>query len=155
MNFLDQITDVIYWQEEEDEPKICIELSNIYVYDIDEEEEGEEDENENNYCERMITSSSSCLYPSSISSSSSCFDDQTIDNDDGYSTHSLDDTEQQQSLSILPSKFLLPVISYQHEDNANSRDCRSSLQRLIEETVWLNPFRQPIKQMIRFHQFFN
>ena len=102
--------------KEEDEPKICIELSNIYVYDLI-------DENENNLFQTMITSSSS----------SSCFDELSIDNDDGYSTHSHDDIEQQPSKSIVP---------YQHHYYV------SSIHRLIEELIWLNPFKKTVKQMM-------
>jgi len=155
LKYLDEIT---YWQDN-DEPKICIELSNIYSYDIedDDDEDVDDYENENNYCETMITSSSSpSRYSSSISSaSSSCFDEQTTDNDDGYSTHSLDDTEQQHqqqhSLSILPSKCL---VSYQYDGNDCSKESVSCLRHLIEELIWLNPYRKSIRQMMMNNSFF-
>lgn len=157
-----EISNVTYWQndDDDDEPRICIELSNIYVYDIDEEEEEEDREHdvddyrtENNYCETMITSSP-FRYSSSISSS--CFDEQTTDNDDGYSTHSLDDTEQQQhSLSILPSKCLMPFASYQYDGNDASKETLSSIRRLVEVLIWLSPYRKSIRQMMMNNFFFN
>jgi hypothetical protein len=121
-----EIIDVSYG--EDDEPKICIELSNIYVYDVF-------DENENDLCQTMIRSSSS----------SSCFDEQTTDNDDGYSTHSLDDTEQHQS------KLIIPFVSYQPHDY--SEVYVSSIHRLIEQVMWLSPFKKTVKQMMVNHLF--
>ncbi len=139
LDLKDEITDIPY--REEDEPKICIELSNIYVYDL-------YDENENDLCQTMITSSPL----SSSSSSSSCFDEQTTDNDDGYSTHSLDDIEQQQqSISIPLSKFILPFVPYQH--HYYSEEYVPSIRRLIEQIMWLNPFKKTIKQMMINHLF--
>jgi hypothetical protein len=141
LDLRDEITDVSY-RDEEDEPKICIELSNIYVYDL------YDDENENNLCQTMITSS-----PLSSSVSSSCFDEHTIDNDDGYSTHSLDDIEQQQqqSISIPSSKFLVPFVPYQH--HYYSEEYVSSIHRLIEQVIWLSPFKKTVKQMMINHLF--
>jgi len=141
LDLQDEITDISY-RDEEDEPKICIELSNIYVYDL------YDDENENNLCQTMIISSSL-----SSSASSSCFDEHTIDNDDGYSTHSLDDIEQQQqqSISIPSSKFLVPFVPYQH--HYYSEEYVSSIHRLIEQVMWLNPFKKTVKQMMINHLF--
>jgi hypothetical protein len=142
LDLKDEITDVSYW--EEDEPKICIELTNIYVYDI---------YDENDLCQSMITSSPLLFSSSSSSSSSSYFDEQTIDNDDGYSTHSLDDIEQQQqqSLSIPSSKFIIPFVPYQH--HYYSEEYVSSIRRLIEQVMWLSPFKKTIKQMMINHLF--
>jgi hypothetical protein len=137
LDLKDEIIDISY--KEENEPMICIELLNIYVYDL-------YDENENIPCQTMITSPSLLF---SSSSSSSCFDDHTIDNDDGYSTHSLDDTEQQQySLSILPSKFIIPFVPYQHQE-----EYVSSIRRLINQMMWLSPFRKTFKRMMINHLF--
>ncbi len=138
----DEITDISY--REVNEPMIFIELSNIYVYDL-------YDENENIPCQTMITSPS--LLFSSSSSSSSCFDDHTIDNDDGYSTHSMDDIEQQQqqSLSIPPSKFIIPFVPYQH--HYYSEEYVSSIHRLINQMLWLSPFKKTVKQMMINHLF--
>ncbi|UJR31033.1 hypothetical protein I4U23_018543 [Adineta vaga] len=149
-----EITDLSF--RDEDEPKICIELSNIYVYDIF-------DENENDLCQTMITSPTFLLPPSvpspcssSSSSSSSCFDEQTSDNDDGYSTHSLDDTEhhqeqQQLSLSIPSSKLIMPFVSYQH--NYYLEESVSSIHRLMEQVMWLSPFKTTVKQLMINHLF--
>jgi len=91
----------------------------------------------------MITSSSS---------SSSCFDEQTLDNDDGYSTHSHDDIEQQQLSLVIPSpKFLLP--SYPSSHRYYSEQYVSSIRRLIEQLTWLNPFKKTIQQMMMNHRF--
>lgn len=145
LDLQDEITDVSY--REEDEPKICIELSNIYVYDL-------YDENENDLCQTMITSPSSLLlFSSSLSSSSSsCSDEQTIDNDDGYSTHSLDDIDQHhphQSISIPSSKFIIPFVPYQpHHFNYSSEEYISSIHRLIGQVMWLSPFKKTVKQMM-------
>ncbi|CAF0823742.1 unnamed protein product [Rotaria sordida] len=138
-----EITNISY--REEDEPKICIELSNIYVYDL-------YDENENDLCQTMITSSP-LLFSSSLSSSSSCFDETTIDNDDGYSTHSLDDIEQQhqQSISKLSSKEIIPFKSYQF--SYYIEEYVSSIHRLIEQLIWLSPFKKTVKQMMNNHLF--
>ncbi len=140
-----KIDDISY--REEDEPKICIEISNIYVYDLF-------DDNENDLCQTMITSP--LLLSSSLSSSSSsCFDEQTTDNDDGYSTHSLDDIEQQQqpqSISIPSSKLIIPFVSYQH-DYYHPEEYVSSIHRLVEQVMWLNPFKKTVKQMMINHLF--
>jgi len=133
---LENKIDDISYREEEDEPKICIEISNIYVYDLF-------DDNENDLCQTMITSP--LLFSSSLSSSSSsCFDEQTTDNDDGYSTHSLDDIEQQ--LSIPPSKLIIPFVSYQQ--HSYPEEYVSSIHRLVEQVMWLNPFKKTVKQMM-------
>ncbi len=146
LDLQDEIIDVSY-RDEEDEPKICIELSNIYVYDLYDDENA----NANNLCQTMITSSP-LLFSSSSSASSSCFDEHTIDNDDGYSTHSLDDIEQQQqSISIPSSKFLVPFVPYQH--HYYSEEYVSSIHRLIEQVMWLNPFKKTVKQMMINHLF--
>ena len=141
LDYKDEIIDIS--SREDNQPKICIELSNIYVYDL-------YDENENIPCQTMITSPSLLF---SSSSSSSCFDDHTIDNDDGYSTHSLDDIEQQQqySLSIPPSKFIIPFVPYQH--HYYSEEYVSSIRRLIDQMMWLNPFKKTVKQMMINHLF--
>ncbi|CAF1386161.1 unnamed protein product [Rotaria sp. Silwood1] len=140
-----EITNISY--REEDEPKICIELSNIYVYDL-------YDENENDLCQTMITSPP-LLFSSSLSSSSSCFDEPTIDNDDGYSTHSLDDIEQshqqQQSISMLPSKEIIPFKSYQF--SYYIEPYVSSIRRQVEQLIWLSPFKKTVKQMMNNHLF--
>jgi hypothetical protein len=139
----DEITYVSY-RVDDDEPKICIELSNIYVYDL-------LDENENDLPQTVITSSPSLLFSSS-SSSSSCFDEQTTDNDDGYSTHSLDDIDQQQQSIMIPtSKMIVPSFSYQH--HYYSEEHVSPIRRLIEEMVWLSPFKKTLKQMMINHLF--
>ncbi|CAF2754961.1 unnamed protein product [Rotaria sp. Silwood2] len=140
-----EITNITY--REEDEPKICIELSNIYVYDL-----FDENENDHDLCQTMITSSP-LLLSSSLSSSSSCFDEPTIDNDDGYSTHSLDDIEQhqQQSISMLPSKEIIPFKSYQFPYYIE--EYVSSICRLIEQLIWLSPFKKIVKQMMNNHLF--
>jgi hypothetical protein len=93
------------------------------------------------------------MIPSS-SSSSSCFDEPTMDNDDGYSTHSLDDTEQQQQLSLVipSSKLLLRSFSSPHR-------CYSEqyifppIRRLIEQLTWLSPFKKTVQQMMMNHMF--
>ncbi|CAF1005490.1 unnamed protein product [Adineta ricciae] len=137
-----EITDLSF-RDDDDEPKICIEVSNIYVYDIF-------DENENNLCETMVASSLS-------SSTSSCFDEQTSDNDDGYSTHSLDDTEHQQQqhqpcpMPLHSSKLIIPFVSSQHDYYLE--ECVSPIRRLIEQTMWLSPFKMVIKQMMINHLY--
>ena len=136
----DQINNLVPFREEEhdnDEPKICIELSTIYVYDFDDENEID------------IASSSS----SELCSSSSCFNDQTFDNDDddddGYSTHSLDDIDHQSALSIASSsKWIQPFVS--HQTHYFSEDNRLSIARLIDRMMWLNPFRKLVKQMLNY-----
>lgn len=135
----DQINNLVPFREEEhdnDEPKICIELSTIYVYDFDDENEID------------IASSSS-----ELCSSSSCFNDQTFDNDDddddGYSTHSLDDIDHQSALSIASSsKWIQPFVS--HQTHYFSEDNRLSIARLIDRMMWLNPFRKLVKQMLNY-----
>lgn len=126
----DQITDLVSFGENV-QPKICIELSNIYVYDLDDENEID------------LTSPEVFLFSSS--SSSSCFDDQTTDNDDGYSTHSLDDIDQHDARTIPSSKLIQPFVSYQSHF---SEDYLSSIARLIDRMMWFNPFRKIVKQMI-------
>jgi hypothetical protein len=125
----DKIVDRISWDN--DEPTICIEISNIYVYDFDEENEGE-------LCQTVIASSSA----------SSCFDDHTSDNDDGYSTHSLDDTEQATppSLSIPSCKLIVPFFDDSHRGQA--QEDTSSIRRLIDQLMWLSPFKKTVRQMM-------
>jgi hypothetical protein len=127
----------------ENQPKICYEISTTYVYDII-------DENENfeqiDFSQTMIPSSSS---------SSSCFDEQTIDNDDGYSTHSLDDIEQQQqqlSLVIPSSKFIIPSFSFPH--HYYSEQYVSPIRRLIEHLTLLNPYKKTIQKMMMMNHIF-
>lgn len=137
-----EINDVVSFREHDDEPKICIELSTIYVYDLD-------DENEIDMTSSS-TSSELCLCSSSSSSSSlSCFDDQTIDNDDdGYSTHSLDDIDHQSTISIPTSKLIQPFVSSYRTHAHFSEDNLLSIARLIDRMMWLNPFRKLVKQML-------
>lgn len=126
----------------DNESKIYYEISTTYYYDIN-------DENENtdhiDLSQTMITSSSSL-----------CFDDQTIDNDDGYSTNSLDDIEQQHNycsqLSLIPSsKLILPCIS--SPCHYYSEQYVSPVRQLIEQLTWLNPFKRPIQNMMMNHIF--
>jgi hypothetical protein len=114
---------------------ICYEISTTYIYDIN-------DEHENlDLSPIMITSSSS-----------SCFDEQTLDNDDGYSTHSQDDIDQQQLSLVIPSpKFLLPSFSSSHR--YCSEQYVLSIRRLIEQLMWLCPFKKTIQQMMMNHLF--
>ncbi|CAF1112913.1 unnamed protein product [Adineta steineri] len=138
--------------DDDDEPKICYELSTIYSYDIIDENEITE---QIDFSQTEITSSLS-----SSLSSSSCFDEQTIDNDDdGYSTHSLDDVEQpqhqQQWLAIPPSKLIIPSFSSQHHYyDYYSEQYVSPIRRLIEQLTWLNPFKKTMHEtMIMNHIF--
>lgn len=101
----------------------------------------------------MITSSP-LVFSSPLSSSSSYFDEPTIDNDDGYSTHSLDDTEQQhqqQSISIPRSKMIIPFVSYQYSYSIEQNI--SPVRRFIEQIMWLSPFKKIIKRMMNTHLF--
>lgn len=142
LDLKNEINDISSYREEDDEPKIYIEISNIYVYDIF-------DENENDLCQTMITSSPLLF----SSSSSSCSDEQTTDNDDGYSTHSLDDIEQQQqSISLSSSKLIIPFVSYQ-QYHYYPEEYISSIHRLIEKVLWLSPFKKTVKQMMINHLF--
>ncbi|CAF1213643.1 unnamed protein product [Rotaria sordida] len=115
----------------DNELKICYEISTTYVYDII-------DENENtdhtDFSQTMI--------------SSSCCDDQTMDNDDGYSTHSFDDTEQ--SLAIPSSKLIIPSFSSLHH---YSEQYVSPVRQLIEQLTWLNPFKKTMQKMMMNHIF--
>ena len=124
---------------ENDEPTICIEVSNIYVYDFDEE-------NESELCQTVIASSSA----------SSCFDDHTSDNDDGYSTHSLDDTEQTlpspSSLSIPSCKLIVPFFDDARRRGQAQEDT-SSIRRLIDQVMWLSPFKKTVRGMMINHRF--
>jgi len=126
----------------DNEPKIFYEISTTYVYDII-------DENENlaqiDFSQTMIP----------LSSSSSCFDEQTLDNDDGYSTHSLDDIEQQQqqqqlSLVIPSSKLIISLFSSPYY---YSEQYVSPIRRLIEQLTLLNPFKKTIQDMMMNHIF--
>jgi hypothetical protein len=143
-----------------DEPTICIEVSNVYVYDLI-------DENEPEHYQTMIaTATSSC----SSSSSSSCFDEQTTDNDDGYSTHSFDDIDhhhhhqqqQQQQLSSLisPCTTLVPFIrEHQYdafedeEEEKQEQEDVLPVRRRIEQLMWLSPFKKTVRQMMIHHLF--
>ena len=121
------------------EPMICYEISTTYSYDLTPEDE---DLPEIDFNQTMI-----------ISSSSSCSDVQTLDNDDGYSTHSHDDTEstqqQQQQLSLMipPVKSLRPSFSF----SSHHSTCEQyvlSVRRLIEHMTWFNPLKKTIQQMM-------
>ncbi|CAF4786346.1 unnamed protein product, partial [Rotaria socialis] len=131
---------------DDNEPNICYEISTLYYYDII-------DENENvehiDLSQTMITSSSS-----------SCFGELTTDNDDGYSTHSLDDIEQQhhhhhhhQSLAIPSSKLVVPSFSSPY-DYYYSEQYVSPVRQLIEQLVWLNPFKKTMQSMMMNHMFY-
>jgi hypothetical protein len=125
-------------------PTICYEISTTYTYDIT-------DENENS---DQIDLSQTMIVLSS--SSSSCFDEQTIDNDDGYSTHSLDDIEQQQPLAIPTSKLIVPSFSSRHDDyyySHYSEQYVSPVRRLIHQLTWLNPFKKTVQEMMMSHIF--
>ncbi|CAF3348251.1 unnamed protein product [Rotaria sp. Silwood1] len=135
----------------DNEINICYEISTTYVYDII-------DENENtdqiDFSQTMISSSPS---------SSFYCDEQTIDNDDGYSTHSLDDIEQsqpqpqqQQSLAIPSSKLIVPSFSsslYHHHHYYYSEQYVSPVRQLIEQLTWLSPFKQTVQKMMMNHMF--
>ncbi|CAF2072099.1 unnamed protein product [Rotaria magnacalcarata] len=128
---------------DDNEPNICYEISTLYYYDII-------DENENvehiDLSQTMITSSSS-----------SCFDEQTTDNDDGYSTHSLDDIEQHhhyhQSLAIPSSKLVVPSFTSPY-DYYYSEQYVSPVRQLIEQLTWLNPFKKTMQKMMMNHMFY-
>lgn len=122
----------------EDNLEILYELSTIYTYDINEEKDLSE-----------------IISPlSSSSTSSSCFDEQTLDNDDdGYSTHSSDDCEQHQPqlpLSVPPPKKIRQSYSrFCH----TFKQFKKPIRRLIEQTIWLNVFKKPIHQTMMNHRF--
>lgn len=97
----------------------------------------------------MITSSSSS------SSSSSWCGEQTIDNDDGYSTHSLDDIEQQQSLVMPSSKTLVPFISTSSYYPHYSEQYISPVRQLIEQLTWLSPFKKTMHEMMVMSHMFD
>lgn len=128
---------------DEDEPQICIELSTIYVYDV-------VDENTNELCQASITSPTTLLLASpalSSSSSSSCYDEQTSDNDDGYSTHSLDDTELQPSSPLSSSsKSIVPFVPSRLR--LSGEPSVSSIRRLVERVMWRSPFRRTVTEMM-------
>jgi len=88
------------------------------------------------------------------SSTSACFDEQTLDNDDdGYSTHSSDDCEQHQPqlpLSIPPTKKIRPAYSRFYH---TFKQYKKPIRRLIEQTIWLNVFKKPIRQTMMNHRF--
>jgi hypothetical protein len=133
---LDQ-TEVIF----DNEPKICYEISTTYVYDIIDDNENTDQIDLN---QTMIISSSSSL----------CFDEQTTDNDDGYSTHSLDDTEQQQlSLAIPSSKLIVPSFLSQHHYYYSEQSI-SPIRRLIGQLTWLSPFKKTIQETMMNHIFY-
>jgi len=138
----DKTLDVI--SRDDDEPLICVEITNIFVYDII-------DDNETELNETIVASSSS----SSCTASLLCFDDHTTDNDDGYSTHSSNDMEhsqrQQLSLSLSPCKTLMPI-SF---DDHSHADELLSIRRLIERLIWLSPFKKTVRQMMFDSYLFN
>lgn len=125
------------------EPMICYEVSTTYSYDLTSDDDDEDIHG--NDCNQTIL----------ISSSSSCSDVQTLDNDDGYSTHSHDDTEplqQQLSLMIPPVKSLRPSFSF-FSYHSTSEQSVLSVRRLIEHITWFNPFKKTIQQMM-IHEIF-
>lgn len=132
--------------DDDNEPKVCYEVTTTYVYDlIDENERGEQTD----CVETRIDWSSSA---------SSCFDDQTTDNDDGYSTHSLDDVEQQHHrptpcspLSIVPFS---PCAS-RHASLCYSEQYVAPVRRLIEQLTWRNPFRKTMHDMMMMNHLFD
>ena len=96
------------------------------------------------------------MIASSLSSSSSCFDEQTMDNDDGYSTHSLDDIEQQQQLPLVipSSKLIIPSFSFPHRYSYYSEQYVSPVRRLIEQLSWLSPFKKTVQEMMMMNHMF-
>lgn len=113
---------------------ICYEVSTTYSYDLS-------DEDEIDLHDTMLVSSS-CSYS----------DVQTLDNDDGYSTHSHDDTDpslpiaiQQQQLSLM----IPPVKSLR----LSSEQYVLTVRRLMKQLTWLNPFKKTIEQMM-IHEIF-
>ena len=116
---------------------ICYEISTTYSYDLTYEDD---DLHETDFNQTML-----------VSSSCSCSDVQTLDNDDGYSTHSHDDTDpllpivaqqQQLSLMISPVKSLRPWLCFSSEQYV------LSVRRLIKQLTWSNPFKKTIEQMM-------
>jgi hypothetical protein len=124
----------------DNEPKILYEISTTYVYDVTVENENID---QIDFSQTRISSSSS-----------SCFDEPTMDNDDGYSTHSLDDIEQQQqpSLTIPASKLIVPSFSFEHS-SYYSEQYVSPIRRLIEQLIWLSPFKKTMREMMMNHIF--
>ncbi|CAF0870166.1 unnamed protein product [Adineta ricciae] len=137
-----QISSDLLEQDDENEAKICYELSTTYVYDII-------DENEAN--DQTDLSQTKITFSSSSSSSFSCFDDQTTDNDDGYSTHSLDDIEQQ-SVMIPSPKSIVPALY--HHYYYYSEQYVSPICRLIGQLTWQNRFKKTIRDMMRMNHLF-
>ena len=88
----------------------------------------------------------------SSSSSPSLFDEQTMDRDDGYSTHSLDDIEQQrtqQSLVIPSLKLMVPFfLGGYYYDDYYSEQYASPVHQLIERLIWLSPFKKTMQRMM-------
>ena len=110
--------------------KICLELSTHYVYDlIDDAHEDSID-----------------WKPSLLRALSSSYDEQTTDHDDGYSTHSSDDSEHQ-SLIKPASKLLIPFDTSVHHT--------FSVRRLIEQSIWLNPFQSTVRRMMMHRWLFH
>lgn len=115
---------------------ICYEISTTYSYDLTYEDD---DLHEIDLNQTML-----------VSSSCSCSDVQTLDNDDGYSTHSHDDTDpplsivaqQQLSLMIPPVKSLRPWLCFSSEQYV------LSVRRLIKQLTWSNPLKKTIEQMM-------
>ena len=110
--------------KQDDPAKICLELSTNYVYDLTDDDEPD---------------NSIDWTPCPLMSLSSCYDDQTTDHDDGYSTYSSDDSEHQ-SLIKPSSKFLVPFDT--------SVQYTFSIRRLIEQCMWLNPFQKTVRGMM-------
>ena len=138
---------LIAFLDEDDEPPICYEITTTYVYDlIDENEHAAQ----TNWSETRMACSSS------LSSSSSCFDDQTTDNDDGYSTHSLDDVEQQRLVTSSPQP-LVPFFSSPSRQAClcYSEQYVSPLRRLIEQLTWRNPFKKTMHDMMMMNHLFD
>ena len=132
----DKIVEPVPRVDYSDEPVICIEVTNIYVYDLYEENE----------IDLQQTALASSLY-----SSSSYCDEPSTDNDDGYSTHSLDDTEQTtHSLSMMSScRMLVPIsdcsLNFVRHEQVEEI---SILRRWIEQSILTNPLRKTIRQMM-------
>ena len=127
---------------ENNQVKICYEISTIYVYDIIDEYKSID---QIDYNQAMVPFYSSSSSPSS-------FDEQTVDKDDGYSTHSLDDIEQQQTqqLLVIPSlKLMVPVFLGQHYyDNYYCEQYASPIHQLIERLIWISPFKKTMQKMM-------
>lgn len=128
--------------DEDDEPLIYIEVSNVYFYDY-------YPENETDVCRTSIASS--------LCSSLSYCDEPCTDNDDGYSTHSMDDIEQtHSSLSLSSCKTIVPLSDKSLFSLNRFDDIFEEiwpLRRLIEQIIFTNPFKQTIRRMMINHFF--